>query len=141
VTFAIAAVVIAISLTWGCEKGAPPAGEDAVTVIPHTFIPRLERENYWEPVKLGRGEEKFLLQIHPRLRTPGEGPWTLTIRNAEGEVAARETGQVVDVATGAVTLLCEARSFPRGDWTIDLDLEEGGRSAGPTKHRFRFRVE
>jgi hypothetical protein len=125
----------------GCAKEAERSPHAAVEVIRHTFLPRLEKENYWEPVKLERGEKRFLLEVHPRLKVPSEGPWTLTVSNAQGDVAAREPGQFVDVATGAITLLCEASAFSKGDWTIALDLEEGGRTSGPTRHAFRFRVE
>ncbi len=116
-------------------EGAP------AEVIAHTFLPRPVAENYWEPVRLGPGEERFALLVHPRIETPSEGPWTLSIRDAQGREAFRAPGQRVDVATGSITLLCEARRFPPGDWTIELALEEGGRTSGPSSHEFRFRVE
>ena len=132
---------IALVMMAACaRKEAADSHGQSVEVIRHTFLPRLEKENYWEPVQLERGEKTFILQVHPRLQSPSEGPWTLTIRNAGGQEVVRKTAQVVDVATGAITLLCEAASFPKGDWTIALDLEEGGRTSGPTQQTFRFRV-
>jgi hypothetical protein len=104
-------------------------------------VPRPVRENYWEPVRLEPGETKFLLLVHPRLEAPSEGPWMLIVRDAGGSEAFRAPGQRVDVATGGITLLCEAARFPKGDWTIELALEEGGRTSGPSSHTFRFRVE
>ncbi len=108
-------------------------------IIQRTFVPRLVAENYWEPVELAPGQDRFVLLVHPRLETPSEGPWTLTIRDAEGREAFRAPSQRVDVATGSITLLCESSRFPRGDWTIELALEEGGRTSGPRSHEFRFR--
>lgn len=131
---------IAFAIVAACARNSADSNAESVEVIRHTFLPRLEKENYWEPVQLQRGERSFLLLVHPRLEAPSEGPWTLTIRNAGGEEVVRKTGQVVDVATGAITLLCDASSFPKGDWTIALELEEGGRTSGPTQQKFRFRV-
>jgi hypothetical protein len=132
---------IALAMVTGCANEIPDTNDVPAEVIAHTFVPRPEKENYWEPVKLDRGEKSFLLQVHPRLEVPSEGPWTLTIRNSAGEEKMRKIGQQVDVATGAITLLCDAASFPKGDWTISLELEEGGRASGPSKQMFRFRVE
>jgi hypothetical protein len=133
---------VALVVIGACaRKESAPSGAEPVQVIRHSFLPRLEKENYWEPVILERDDKNFLLLLHPRLEAPIEGPWTLTIRNAKGEEVVRKTGLLVDVATGAITLLCEASAFPKGDWTITLDLEEGGRTSGPTEHKFRFRVQ
>ena len=133
---------IALAMIAACaRKEAAQFNSQPVEVIRHTFLPRLEKENYWEPVILERDDKSFILLVHPRLQAPSEGPWTLTIKNAAGEEVVRKTGQLVDVATGAITLLCEASAFPKGDWTITLDLEEGGRTSGPTQQKFRFRVQ
>ncbi len=133
----------------GSDSGAaararrgPPAGgaAPAAQVIAHTYLPRPERENYWEPVVLAPGEPHFLLQIHPRLKTPAEGPWTLRVKNAAGEPVVTLPGMRVDVATGAITLLCESSRFAKGDWTVELDLDEGGVTSGESRYVFRFRV-
>lgn len=138
---------LALLLLAGCEGNeraarAPGASSvPAAEVIAHTYLPRLERENYWEPVRRAAGEDKFLLQFHPRLKVPSEGPWTLTVKNAAGETAFERKDLKVDVATGAISLLCESSRFAPGDWTASLDLEEGGLTSGPAQHVFRFRVE
>lgn len=122
-------------------RGGSEARNLPVQVIAHTFLPRLERENYWEPVRLVPNEPHFLLQVHPRLEVPNEGPWTLHVKNAAGEAISTIPGLRVDVATGAITLLCESSRFAPGDWTIELELEKDGLSSGPTNQVFRFRVE
>jgi len=138
----VTALPVAFAVVAACaRKESADSNAQSVEVIRHTFLPRPEKENYWEPVKLERDDQRFLLEVHPKLEAPSEGPWTLTIRNASGEEVVRKPGQTVDVATGAITLLCAAVAFPQGDWTITLDLEEGGRTSGPTQQKFRFRVQ
>jgi len=79
--------------------------------------------------------------VHPRIRTPAEGPWTITFVDPEGHEISRQEGLRVDTATGAFTFLCAASRFAPGDWTILLEVPEGGMVAGPREREYRFRVE
>jgi hypothetical protein len=108
--------------------------------VTHAYFPRLDSEDYWETISLADVGADFLLMIQPRIRTPAEGPWRATFRDANGRVLASHRGLRVDVATGQFTFLCSARSFTPGDWTIELEIEEGGLVSGEPKRTYRFRL-
>ena len=130
----------------GCSESEKPlpatqgADRAAVAVVKHAYYPRLESEDYWETILLGDAGAEFLLMIQPRIRTPAEGPWRATFRDPKGRVLALHQGLRVDVATGQFTFLCSARSFAPGDWTIELEIEEGGLVSGDPRRTYRFRV-
>ncbi|HMB71890.1 MAG TPA: hypothetical protein VKU85_21460 [bacterium] len=150
-TIALAAAAL---LAGGCSGGggdsrksdaAPaaeaPAAEEAVELVRHAYYPREVSEDYWEVVSLADTGSRFLLVIHPRIRTPAEGPWTITFHDPEGAEIARHENLRVDTATGAFTFLCRSSSFFAGDWTIRLVVPEDGMVAGPREREYRFRVE
>jgi len=124
-------------------RGAPARAASAETVelIRHAYYPREISEDYWEVVPLAETGPHFLLMVHPRIRTPAEGPWTITFVDPEGREVSREEGLRVDTATGGFTFLCDASRFGPGDWAILLEVPEGGMVAGPRQREFRFRVE
>ena len=146
---ATAALAAAAILAGGCggggsDEGAdavPAAAEEAVELVRHAYYPREVSENYWEVVSLADTGPRFLLVIHPRIRTPAEGPWNITFHDPEGTETARHENLRVDTATGAFTFLCKASRFTPGDWTIRLVVPEGGMVAGPREREYRFRVE
>jgi hypothetical protein len=125
----------------GGAPAEPAAAGEAVELVRHAYYPRELSENYWEVVPLAETGPHFLLMIHPRIRTPAEGPWTITFVDPEGNETARHEGLHVDTATGAFTFLCTASRFAPGDWTILLEVPEGGMVAGPREREYRFRVE
>lgn len=139
----LAAVGVASCGRNPAETGNASSASSASAAVPiaRTYVPRLERENYWEPIAKREAGPQFLLLIHPRLEVPQEGPFTLVVRRANGPELARIPGRKVDVATGGITLLCDASFYDVGDYLVELELEEGGRTSGATKHTFRFRVE
>jgi hypothetical protein len=152
VAIGLAAAVLAGGCSGGGERSAGSAGdaaapvaaapaEEAVELVRHAYYPRDVSENYWEVVSLADTGPRFLLVIHPRIRTPAEGPWTITFHDPEGGEVSRHEGLRVDTATGAFTFLCKASRFAPGDWTIRLVVPEGGMVAGPREREYRFRVE
>lgn len=145
---AIAGLAAAVLLAGGCggeggggAAGGGTAGGEAVQPVRHAYYPREISENYWEVVPLADAGPWFLLIVHPRIRTPAEGPWTITFIDPEGHETARHENLRVDTATGAFTFLCAASRFAPGDWTILLEVPEGGMVAGPREREYRFRVE
>jgi hypothetical protein len=138
----LAALVVA-----GCGSAEDPGAPVPVTtsvapveLVPRAFYARAEREDYWELVPLDTVGDHFLLHVHPRIRTPAEGPWTLTFRAPDGSELSRQPGLRVDTATGQFTFLCRRDAFRPGDWGIEMKLQEGGMTAGDSDRLFRFRV-
>ena len=117
-------------------RGRPP-----VQPIRRSYFPRRSDVDFWETIPRAEAEPEFLLQVHPRVETPAEGPWIATFLDARGEVLTRIRNVRVDVATGYFLFLCSARSFPPGDWTLELEVEEGGFVGREREKVFRFRVE
>jgi hypothetical protein len=144
--FAVLGIAFAACCGAGCAEStkpsrAPAGGErPAVAVIAHSYFPRLESEDYWETISLADAGGDFLLVIQPRIRTPAEGPWRATFRDSGGRVLVSHRNLRVDVATGQFTFLCTARSFTPGDWTLELEVEEGGLVSAERKRLYRFRV-
>ena len=132
-------VGIVLATMLGCARNeAGDSNAASVEVIRHTFIPRPETENYWEPVKLERDEKSFILQVHPRLKVPSEGPWTLTIRNSAGK---KRCARLDNASTSrpARSLFCAMR--PRSPKEIGSSLWSSKRAAslrGRPSRRFVF---
>jgi hypothetical protein len=112
-----------------------------VDVVPRSYLARPVEQDYVEVVPREEAGPVCALLVQPRVRTPREGPWTITFRDPRGEVAATLPPQRVDTATGYLTLVAHTPFFGVGEWTIELDLVEGGLTHGPERQVFRFRVE
>ena len=146
---AILAVALAGLLT-GCAGGDSAGGTSAgggvsaagppVEKVGRAFYPRAEADDYWEVIPLAGLDSHFLIHLHPRIRTPAEGPWTFTFLDPDGGVFFVERGMRVDTATGQFTFLCRSEEFRPGDWWVEMTLDEGGMTAGAEKRRFCFRV-
>jgi hypothetical protein len=140
---ALAAVLAVVAA--GCAEDPGGGGVtpvDAPTeIVRHSYYPRLATEDYWETIRLAEAGPRFMLYVHPRIKTPAEGPWTATFRRSDGHQLSRHTGLRVDVATANFTFLCSSRHFTPGDWTLELEVEEGGLVSGDRKRLYRFRVE
>lgn len=113
----------------------------AVKVVKRGYYPRPESEDYWETIRLEETGPDFLLLVHPRIKTPAEGPWSATFLDPRGEVFSEHHGLRVDVATSKFTFLCQSARFAPGDWTLVLEIEKGGLVAGEPKRTYRFRLE
>ena len=124
------------------DDRSPAAPANApVEAVEHTFYPREESEDYWETIRRVSVGDRFLLAIHPRIRTPAEGPWTAEFVDPGGAVLSAHPGLRVDVATGNFTFLCTTAAFAPGDWTLRLRVEQGGMAAGERARTYHFRVE
>jgi len=137
-------VLAAAALLSGCGRGEPvlPAtGAPPTELIAHTFVPRPTTEDYRETVRLAEAGPRFILAVDPRVETPAEGPWTVRFRSPSGEVLSEHHGLRVDAATGRFTFVCTGAAMEPGDWTIELEVEPGGRVLGPARRELRFRVE
>lgn len=121
----------------------PAAAVAAAPVVPigHSYFPRRADVDYWETVPRTHVDPQFFLQVHPRIETPAEGPWIATFTDANGDVLLRLPGLRVDVATGNFLFLCARNRFAPGDWTIALEVMEGGLAGREPRQSFRFRVE
>jgi hypothetical protein len=148
--------VLLLALVAGCspapEKQPGAATESAsalvvatsrLTVVPvrHSYFPRRDDVDYWETIPRTHSDPEFFLQVHPRIKTPAEGPWIATFTDAAGDVLTRLPGLRVDVATGNFLFLCSRREFAPGDWTLALEVMEGGLEGIEPQQTFRFRVE
>jgi len=131
------------------ESPAPPPAASAATagpaeplrVVRHAYLARGVDEDWWETIHPAETGEEFLLYVQPKLLGPAEGPWTATVKAADGRVVAQAPSLRVDSATGRLTFVGRTASFPVGDYTIDLVLDAGGVTHGPTSQQFRFRVQ
>jgi hypothetical protein len=129
------------------DSSTDPAGAPSVSaaapVLPlrHSYFPRREDVDYWETIPRTHSAPQFFLQVHPRIKTPAEGPWIATFSDETGGVLTRLPGLRVDVATGNFLFLCSRRQFPPGDWTLALEVMEGGLAGSEPQQVFRFRVE
>jgi hypothetical protein len=140
---AVLVTLLAVSLASGCGDdtgGAGGAGGGAVEHVPRTFYPRPDTENFWETIPRAEVGDHFILHVSTRIKAPAEGPWTITFIDPSGAQLSRHEGLRVDTATGLFTFLCDTSRFAPGDWTIRLEVEEGGLVAGPRERLFRFRV-
>ncbi|MGQ0722000.1 MAG: hypothetical protein ACT4PE_10565 [Candidatus Eiseniibacteriota bacterium] len=148
----VLAGVAAASLVAGCGDagdagnagGTRRAGVSttaAVEHVPRTFYPRPESEDFWETIPRAEAGAHFILHVATRIQTPAEGPWTITFLDPAGSEQFRQDGLRVDSVTGMFTFLCETSRFAPGDWTIRLEVAEGGLVAGPRERGLRFRVE
>ena len=124
----------------GAAVSTVPAGAP-VTPIRHSYFPRREDVDFWETVPKTHLEPVFFLQVQPQILTPAEGPWVATFSDRDGRVLARIPGLRVDVATGNFLFLCARDRFPPGDWTLVLEVTEGGLQGREPRQVFRFRVE
>jgi len=144
-------VVLALGGCSGPDGGSPSTDREPAAVtsrstppvrpVRHSYFPRRDDVDYWETVPAGDADPQFFLQVYPRIKTPAEGPWVATFSDAAGDVLARLPGLRVDVATGNFLFLCDRSRFPPGDWTITLEVMEGGLSGVEPEQTFRFRVE
>jgi len=136
----------------GAPKGAVRGGEPVipspgeglrapVDVIPHTIIPRPVEQDYVEVLRPAETGPVCAMLLQPQVRTPREGPWTITFVTPAGGVATKLPPQSVDPVTGQITLVAHTPFFGPGEWVIELDLVEGGLTHGPERQVFRFRVE
>jgi hypothetical protein len=130
------------------SRGATAGGAPGITVaaggiehVPRAFYPRPVEEDFWETVPRSGAGAHFLLHVATRIKSPAEGPWTITFLDPAGAETFRQEGLRVDTATGLFTFLCETARFAAGDWTIRLEVAEGGLVAGPRERLLRFRVE
>ena len=123
------------------EVAVPAVAAAAVVPIGHSYFPRRADVDYWETVPRTHTDPQLFLQVHPRIETPAEGPWVATFRDANGDVLIRLPGLRVDVATGNFLFLCARNRFAAGDWTIALEVMEGGLVGREPRQMFRFRVE
>jgi hypothetical protein len=127
------------------EQAAPPVSALStgapVTPIRHSYFPRRNDVDFWETVPKTHVEPLFFLQVQPRIQTPAEGPWIATFSDRDGRVLARIPGLRVDVATGNFLFLCARDRFAPGDWTLTLEVVEGGLAGREPRQVFRFRVE
>ncbi|MFN8178809.1 MAG: hypothetical protein U0167_12845 [bacterium] len=149
---AVAFVLLAV-LGVGCgarrESAAPPPAATAapagstepLRVVRHAYLARAVEEDWWETIHPAETGEEFLLYVQPKVLGPAEGPWTATVKAADGRVVTRAPSLRVDSATGRLTFVGRTASFPVGDYTIDLVLDPGGLTHGPTSQQFRFRVQ
>jgi hypothetical protein len=128
------------ALVTGCSETGGAAGS-VVEHVPRTFYPRPESENFWETIPRAGVGGHFILHVATRIQSPAEGPWTITFLDPTGAELFRQDGLRVDSATGMFTFLCESSRFAPGDWTIRLEVAEGGLVAGPRERILRFRVE
>jgi len=121
----------------------PAAAVTAAPVVPigHSYFPRRADVDYWETVPRTHAAPQFFLQVYPRIETPAEGPWLATFADANGDTLIRLPGLRVDVATGNFLFLCARNRFAPGDWTIALEVMEGGLTGREPRQEFRFRVE
>ena len=140
VAWATLAVVMAGCAGESGDAGARSGGAP-VEVVEHAYYPRLVSEDFWEVVQLAEAAPHFLLIVHPRIKTPAEGPWTATFRDPAGTALVQHRGLRVDVATANFTFLCAASEFSPGDWSLELEVEPGGMVSGERKRLYRFRVE
>jgi hypothetical protein len=135
----------------GCSSSPEDAATEAVAVsapgsvavspIRHSYFPRRDDVDFWETIPATHAEPQFLLQVQPRIQTPAEGPWIATFSDREGKLLARIPGLRVDVATGNFLFLCAKSRFAPGDWTLALEVMEGGLEGREPRQVFRFRVE
>jgi len=119
---------------------ADPAGEPVLRVIPRTYLARSESQDWVEEIDRAEAGERFLLVVEPQLRTPAEGPWTLTLAREGAAAVLRLPHLRVDRATGRITFLVRSDGMPPGEYLALLTLEEGGLAAGPERQGFRFRI-
>jgi hypothetical protein len=112
-----------------------------VDAIPHSIVPRPVEQDYVEVLRPADTGPVCAILLQPRVRTPREGPWTITFVTPAGDVATRLPPQSVDPVTGQITLVAHTPFFGTGEWVIELDLVEGGLTHGPERQVFRFRVE
>ena len=155
-------VVWGVGLAWvaaGCadtseeETAPPPAAAVTAPVVSasslrapvvhirQAYFPRRVDVDYWETIPRNHAAPEFFLQVQPRIKTPAEGPWIATFINSAGEEVVRLPGLRVDVATGNFLFLCSRPHFRPGDWTIRLEVAEGGMVGIEGVQTFRFRVE
>jgi hypothetical protein len=104
-------------------------------------VPRPVEQDYVEILDPAVTGPVCALLLQPRVRAPREGPWTITFVAPNGDTAVKLAPQSVDPVTGQITLVAHTPFFGPGEWTIELDLVEGGRTHGPERQVFRFRVE
>ena len=112
-----------------------------VDVIRHTIIPRPIEQDYVEVLDVSEMGPVCAMLVQPRVRTPREGPWTVTFVTPAGDRAVVLPPQSIDPVTGQITLVAHTPFFGPGEWTIELDLVEGGITHGPERQVFRFRAE
>ncbi|MEZ5064684.1 MAG: hypothetical protein R3B81_08095 [bacterium] len=141
----IAFVILASALAGGgCERSTPSRPTTPpvapARVVPHSYLPRPVEQDYVEVVAIETAAPIALL-LEPRVQTPREGPWRVTLGDPSGEPAATFPAERVDPATGRVTLLIEPGVLTPGEWTVEFDLVPGGQSLGAKRYVFRFRAE
>lgn len=127
----------------GSADGAPAVAADTAPVLPvrHSYFPRRADVDYWETVPSTHSDPMFFLQVQPRIETPAEGPWVAVFSDETGRPLTRLPGLRVDVATGNFLFLCSRRAFAPGDWTLTLEVMEGGLAGIEPRQTFRFRVQ
>lgn len=127
----------------GSGGGTPVVAARPAPVVPvrHSYFPRRADVDYWETVPTSDPDPQFFLQVHPRIETPAEGPWIASFSDESGRVLTRLAGLRVDVATGNFLFLCSRRAFAPGDWTLTLQVVEGGLAGIEPQQTFRFRVQ
>lgn len=119
----------------GEAVGIPP-----LQVVHRTYLARPDDQDWVEEIVLEEAGSQFLLYVEPQLRSPAEGPWTLTLAREGDARFIRAPNLHVDRATGRLTFLLQTQGMPPGDYLALLTLEEGGRATGPVEQGFRFRL-
>ena len=153
----LAAIVLLAATAVGCgdrteaprEEAAPPASAPAVAVadgpapvqlIGHTFLARPEDEGWVEEIDRAVAGPQFLLYLEPAVRSPAEGPWTLTLARDGDPRVLRLHNLRVERATARITFLIQSATMEPGEYLAVLSLEEGGMASGPGEQGFRFRI-
>jgi hypothetical protein len=119
----------------------PATGSAPLRVVRHAYLARPVDQDWWETIHPAEAGDEFLLYLEPKVLGPAEGPWTCSIRSADGRVVARLPSLQVDPATARITFVVRTAAFPLGDYQIDLELEPNGLTHGPQSQSFRCRVE
>jgi hypothetical protein len=135
------AVLAALVLLAGSCNARREEAPAPVRAVANAYLARGEEENWWETIDPAQAGDEFLLYVAPRVLGPAEGPWTATVRAADGRVVTRVVALRVDTTTGRLTFVGRTASFPPGDYTIDITLDPGGVTHSPTEQKFRFRVQ
>src|SRR5262249_47858407 len=124
----LAALVLLAASCNARREGAPAEGRAAANadglasvplrLIRHAYLARDESEDWWETIDPAQTGDEFLLYLAPKVLGPVEGPWTATVRAADGRVVTRVVALRVDATTGRLTFVGRTASFPPGDYTI-----------------------
>ena len=143
------AIVLATgACTISRESPPPPRSEAAsdsaappLRVVRHAYLARPSDQDWWETIHPAEVGDEFLLYVEPKVLAPAEGPWTVSVRSADGRVVARLPSIQVDPSIGRITFVMRTAAFPPGDYLIDLELEPNGLTHGPQSQQFRFRIQ